>query len=631
MANAAFLSRAAVLLVLGALPLLQPAAAVAEDVKPVQALAMHGAPKYAPGFDHFDYTNPDAPKGGEIHFAGSGTFDSLNPFIMKGVAAPGVEIIYQTLLTKSDDEAFTEYGQLAESVEMPEDRSYVVFNLNKSAKFSDGQPVTADDVVWTFNILITEGAPGYRAYYAGVKDVAAESPTRVKFRFKAVGNRELPLILGELPVLPKHFWQGKKFDTTPNVYPVGSGPYEIKSVDNGKRITYARVKNWWAKDLGVNKGKYNFDTIVGDVYRDETVLFQALFSGQYDYRFENVARNWFGEYEDKQPVKAGLIKREEIKNSLPMGMQAFAYNIRRPMFSDPRVRRALNYAFDFEWSNKQLAYGSYQRTSSYFENSDLASRGLPEGKEKEFLEQYRGKIPDEIFSTPYQNPQTNGSGNDLRANLQTAAKLLAEAGWKLGQDQLLQKDGQPFKFEVLLASPAYERWFAPFIGNLKKIGIQASIRHVDDAQYQRRMDDFDYDMTLWSFGESLSPGNEQRGYWGSTAADTKGSHNVIGIKNPVIDELVEKIVGADSAEDLQAYCRALDRILLFNYYVIPNWHLGAWRIAYWDKFGKPAKTAPYSLGVPDTWWFDKDKAAAVAAKAPQKDAAPADAAPDKKE
>lgn len=630
MANAAFLSRAAVLLVLGALPLLQPAAAVAEDVKPVQALAMHGAPKYAPGFDHFDYTNPDAPKGGEIHLGASGTFDSLNPFIMKGVAAPGIGMIYQTLLTKSDDEAFTEYGQIAESIETPDDRSYVVFNLRKDAAFSDGKPLTADDVVWTFKTLTTQGAPFYRAYYANVKDVVAETPTRVKFTFNIAGNRELPLILGELPVLPKHFWDGKKFDTSLNAFPIGSGPYEIKTVDNGRRITYARVKNWWARDLGVNKGQYNFDTIVEDVYRDDTVLLQAFFTGGYDFRSENIAKAWYTEY-DKKPVKDGLIKKEEIKHSLPVGMQAFVYNTRRPLFSDPKVRHALNYAFDFEWSTKQFSYGSYKRTQSFFENSDLASSGVPEGKEKDILEQFRGKIPDEIFTTAYENPKTNGSGGDLRANLGTAKQLLAEAGWKLGPSGLLEKDGQPFKFEILTGFDAYERWINPFIGNLKKLGIQATLRNVDAAQYQNRLENFEFDMTVTSFGESLSPGNEQRDFWGSDKADVKGSRNIIGVKNPVVDALIEKIVTAKEREDLQAYCHALDRVLLFNYYVIPQWYYDSYRIAYWDKFGRPAKTAPYSLGVPDTWWFDKDKAAAVAAKAPQKDAAPADAAPDKKE
>lgn len=585
----------------------------------VHALAMHGEPKYAAGFDHFDYVNPNAPKGGEMKLAADGTFDNLNSFIIKGVPAPGIGMIYQTLLTKSDDEAFTEYGQLAESIEMPEDRSYVVFNLHKDAKFSDGEPLTADDVVWTFKTLMTKGHPVYRAYYASVKDAVAESPTRVKFTFNMAGNRELPLILGELPVLPKHFWAKRDFAATLQDFPVGSGPYKVKAVENGRRVTYERVKDWWAKDLGVNKGQYNFDQITYDTYRDETVLLQAFFAGAYDFRAENIAKAWFTEYKAK-PVLQGLIKKEEIKHSLPAGMQGFVYNTRRPVFSDAKVRHALNYAFDFEWSNKQFAFGSYKRNHSYFENSELASSGLPQGNELKILEEFRGKIPDEVFTTEYKNPVTNGSGTDIRQNLSTAKQLLTEAGWTMGKSGLLEKDGHPFKFEILTQSEAFERWISPFIANLKKLGIEATLRNVDTAQYQNRMDNFDFDMTVSTFGQSLSPGNEQRDFWGSDKADVKASRNIIGVKNEAVDALIQKIITAKERQELLDDCHALDRILLFSYYVIPQWYYDAYRVAYWDKFGRPETPPKYALGVPDSWWYDPAKAEAVAGKAaPKKD------------
>ena len=594
----------------------QPQAAIAPQ--PQAAIAMHGEPKYKAGFDHLDYVNPDAPKGGEIHLATGGTFDTLNPFVLKGVAAPEIGMTFQTLMAGTDDEAFSRYGLIAESMEMPEDRSWVVFNLRKEAKFNDGTPITADDVVWTFDTLTGEkGHPHYRAYYANVKEAKAESPSRVKFTFNMANNRELPLIVGELPVLSKHYWDGKTFDASTLEAPLGSGPYRVKTVEQGHRIVYERVKDWWAKDLPINKGMYNFDTIVVDVYRDETVLFQAFFSGEYDFRAENVAKNWAAEY-DKKPVQDGLIKKEELKHSLPAGMQAFAYNIRRPQLQDPRVREALGYAFDFEWSVKQFAYGLYKRSHSYFENSELASSGLPTGRELEILQEYKGKIPDEVFTKEFTVPKTDGSGNGIRENLGKAKELLNAAGWRIGSSGALEKDGQPFKFEILIDSPAFERWILPFIGNLKKLGINATLRNVDSAQYQHRLEEFDFDMTVRTFGQSLSPGNEQRDYWGTDKADVKGSHNIIGVKNPVLDDLVTKLISAKDREELIAICHAMDRVLLWNYYVIPQWYHDVWWIAYWDKFGHPEISPKYGLGAPETWWYDPQKAAKIAEKAPAK-------------
>jgi microcin C transport system substrate-binding protein len=574
----------------------------------LHGVAMHGQPKYAADFTHLDYVNPDAPKGGEMRLAAQGTFDSLNPYIIKGVAAPGIGLIYQTLMSGTEDEAFSEYGQVAQSVEMPEDRGAVTFNLRKEAKWNDGRPLTAADVVWTFNTLMKDGHPFYRAYYAHVKSAVAEGPSRVTFTFDMKGNRELPLIMGQMPVLPEHFWKGKNFAATSFDPPLGSGPYRVKSVDAGRRITYERVKDWWAADLPINKGQYNFDALVYDLYRDETALLQAFFSGAYDFRNENVAKNWQTAY-DQKPVKQGLIKKEEIKHELPAGMQAFVFNTRRPVFRDARVRRALGYAFDFEWSNRQFAYGAYKRTGSFFENSELASSGLPQGRELEILEAYRGKIPDAVFTTPFENPKTSGNGQDLRENLSTARKLLEEAGWRMGKAGVLEKDGQPLKFEFLSDSEMFERWINPFILNLKKLGVQANLRIVDTAQYENRMQNFDFDMTNGSFGQSLSPGNEQLDFWGSAKADVKGSRNLIGVKDPVVDDLIKQIISAPDRDELIYRTRALDRVLLSGYYVIPNWYIDHYRIAYWDKFGRPTTTPRYGLGVPETWWFDAAKAA----------------------
>ncbi|MBI1214352.1 MAG: ABC transporter substrate-binding protein [Alphaproteobacteria bacterium] len=599
-----------------------PAAAVPQ---PQYGVAMHGTPKYGPDFQHLDYVNTDAPKGGEIYLADAGTFDNLNPFILKGVAAPGTAgLLFQTLMVGTSDEAFSEYGLLAQSMEMPEDRSWVVFNLRPQAKWNDGTPVTAQDVVWTFHTLMTKGHPFYRAYYAKVKDATAESPTRVKFTFTMAGNRELPLIMGQMPVLPEHYWKDKDFSKTTLVPPLGSGPYEVDKVDPGRRITYKRVKNWWAAGLPIVRGQYNFDAITYDMYRDETVMLQAFFAGAYDFRLENIAKAWHTEYEQK-PVKEGWIRKEEIHNSLPAGMQAFAYNIRRDIFKDPRVRHALNYAFDFEWSNKQFAYGDYTRTASYFDNSELAATGKPEGRELEILKKYKddpkykGDVPDEALTEAYANPKTSGTGRDMRANLSTARQMLEAAGWHVGKSGVLEKDGKPFKFEILINSNAFERWINPFIANLKRLGIRATLRFVDAAQYQNRMDSFDFDMTVATFGQSLSPGNEQRDFWGAEKADVKGSRNIIGIKNPVVDDLIDQIVSAPDRQELIARTHALDRVLLWNFYVIPQWHIDHYRIAYWDKFGRPDITPKYGLGAPNTWWFDARKAAALQDKRKGKD------------
>lgn len=578
--------------------LLLPFTALAAE--PVHGIAMYGQPKYAAGFEHFDYVNPDAPKGGTLRVSALGTFDSLNPFIVKGVPADNIGLIYQTLLTGSNDETFTEYGLLAETIEVPEDRSAITFNLRKNAVWSDGKPVTADDVVWSFNTLMEKGAPFYAAYYADVETVTAENDKRVTFKFKRAGNRELPLIVGQLAVLPKHYWQGKDFGATSLTPPVGSGPYKIAKVDAGKSVTFERIKDWWGENLAVNKGRFNFERIVVDYYRDTTVAVEAFFAGRYDIRQEYVAKVWATGY-DAPAVKDGRIKKEEIKNALPAGMQAFVMNIRKPVFADPAVRKAMQYAFDFEWANKALAHGAYTRSDSYFSNSMYAATGLPTGRELRILMEYKDKLPPELFTTEYKNPTTDGTGN-ARDNLRKAMQILDDAGYTVGTDGIREKDGVKLSFEIIENQAEFERWVLPYIRNLKRIGIDARFRVVDTSQMVARLNDFDFDMTVSGFGQSLSPGNEQREFWGSAKADEKGSRNIIGIKNEVVDALVEKIAMAESQEELTATVKALDRVLLWNYYVVPQWYTPVWKIAYWDKFEHPEKVAPYGLGYMDTWW-----------------------------
>lgn len=584
--------------------LLAPAGLQTDAPVVSSSIAMHGQTKYGADFTHFDYVNPDAPKGGTMHLSGPETFDNLNQFITKGISAKGLKLIYQTLLTKSEDEPFSMYGALAETIEVPKDRSWIIFNLRPEAKWHDGKPVTADDVVWTFNTIMAKGLPQYKAYYASVEKVEALDKRRVKFIFNQAGNLELPLIVGELAILPKHYWAGRDFEATTLDKPLGSGPYKVGKVNPGRSIEYVRVKNWWADNLPVYKGRFNFDRIVFDYYRDQNITLEAFFAGEFDFHQEYTAKLWATAY-DAPPVVDGRIKKQTVKNEIPQGMQAFVMNLRRPVFQDIAVRKAIAYAFDFEWSNKQFAYGAYDRTRSFFQNSEMAATGLPEGRELEILEQFRDRLPEAVFTEEYNPPKTKGYGNN-RENLKAAIKLLEEAGYQIGKDGLRvdPKTGAPLEFEFVVANTnaAFERWFGPWKKNMQRIGIKANIRVVDAAQYINMILAFDYDMIVSSWPQSTSPGNEQREYWGSDRADMSGSRNFIGLKDPVVDELIELIVTAPSREELVIRCRALDRILQAGWYVVPNWHLAAWRIAYWNKFEKPKTQAPYDLGYIDTWW-----------------------------
>ncbi len=576
-----------------------------------EGIAMHGETKYKPGFTHFDYTNPDAPKGGEVHEAAIGTYDNLNPFILKGVAPAGIGLTFSTLTTQSDDEPFSEYGQLAAKVEMPADRSWVAYTLRPEARFSDGSPVTAADVIWTFDTLKAKGNPFYRAYYRSVAKAEQTGERTVKFTFAPGDNRELPLILGQLPVLSKTYYESHDFAQTTLDAPLGSGPYKVVAVDPGRSITYERIKDWWGKDLPVNKGRFNFDRIRYDYYRDSNVALEAFKAGAFDFRLENSATFWATGY-DSPAVRDGRIKKVEIPNELPQGMQCYAFNIRHDIFKDPRVREALAYAFDFEWTNKTLFYGQYSRTESYFSNSELASKGLPSPAELKILEPLKDEIPPEVFTKEYRAPRTDGSGN-IRPNLAVAFKLLQSAGWTAKGGAMVDAKGEPLAFEILLDDPAFERVTQPFVQNLLRLGVKAHIRTVDTAQYKYRTDHFDYDMIIKAFPESLSPGNEQREFWGSEYADEPGSENAIGIKDKAIDKLVDLIISAPDRESLVTRTHALDRVLLWHHYVIPNWHITYFRVAYWDKFGRPATSPKYGLGF-ETWWVDPAKAAALKAK-----------------
>lgn len=573
-------------------------------------LALHGEPNYPSNFTHFAYVNPDAPRGGELRLGAIGTFDNLNPFILKGMAASDSGMPFEKLMESALDEPFSQYGWLAESVTVAPDRSWVSYKLRSKARFHDGKPVTPDDVIFSFETLRDKGHPFYRSYYKDVVKAEKTGPLEVKFTFKGAGNTELPLIMGQLPVMAKHFWESKDFSATTLEPILGSGPYRFESVNAGRSTTLKRVADWWGKDLPVNKGRYNFDTIRTDYYRDSTVAIEAFLAGKYDLRVENIAKEWATAY-TSPAVKQGLIVKKEFPNALPSGMQGFIFNMRRNVFKDKRVREALNLAFDFEWSNKTVAYGAYKRTRSYFENSELEARGLPSPEEMKILETYKGKIPDEVFTTEYNPPKTDGSG-DARENLRKAAALLKEAGWTLKNGKLKDAAGKSLSFDILTESPTFERWIQPFLRNLERLGIEARYRIVDAAQYQSLVDNFDYDIIVHVFGQSLSPGNEQRDYWSSARADQKGSRNLIGVKDPVVDELVEKLVYAPDRASLVTLCHALDRVLQWSVYVIPHWYMGAYRVAYWDMFGQPSVSPPYGLPFEDAWWIDAEKMKKIA-------------------
>ncbi len=604
------MARLLVALLVAAIAPAMAAAQAPPAARPVNgpAISMYGDLKYPPGFTHFQYANPEALKGGEVKLAAFGTFDTLNPFTLKGVSAAGLGELFDSLMAPARDEAFSYYGLVAETIETPADRSWVAFTLRPQARFHDGTPMTVDDVMWTFETLKAKGQPFFRSYYAQVVKVEKVGDRKVKFTFGPGDNRELPLIVGQLPVLSRAYWAKRDFEKTTLDPPLGSGAYKIESFEAGRTITYRRVKDYWAAKLGVKVGTDNFETIRYDYYRDVNVALEALKAGQYDLRLENVAKNWATAYTGPA-IAQGLLKKEEIKNELPTGMQGFVFNTRRPLFQDARVRRALGYAWDFEWTNKNLFFGSYARTKSYFSNSELASSGLPGPDELPLLEPFRGKVPEDVFTREYKPPVTDGSGNN-REGAREALRLLGEAGWTVKGGKLVNPRGEPFAFEILIDEPTWERVTLPFVKNLERLGITARVRTVDAAQYQKRIDTYDFDMLVTVWPQSLSPGNEQRDFWGSAAATTPGTRNLAGIRDPVVDRLIELLIQAPDRKALVARTRALDRVLLWGFYVIPHFHLQAFRVAYWDRFGRPAVAPKYSFGF-DTWWIDPKKDAAL--------------------
>jgi microcin C transport system substrate-binding protein len=579
-----------------------------ENLAQHHALSLIGKPHYGPDFGHFDWVNPSALKGGRVRQWTLGSFDSLNPFPVKGSPASGLRLIYDTLMMQSPDEPATSYGLVAEWVAYPADFSSATFQLRSGARFNDGNPITPEDVIFSLETL-KKVSPNYSLYYKDVARVEKTGDRQVTFIFDVKGNRELPLIIGDLMVLPKHFYavagaNGEPRDLSKSTLeiPLGSGPYRIKDMDPGRGITYERVKDWWAKDLPVAVGQWNFDEISYTYFRDRVPAFEAFKTGQLDYWYENSAKFWATAY-DFDAVTRGLVKRHKVATKSVSEMQTFAFNVRRPQFQDPRVRRAFSLAFDFEWANKNLFYDQYQRLESFFDNSELKAPPRPEGRELELLQEVKNEVPPEVFTTVWRNP-VNTTPEDARRHLSQAAKMFAEAGWVPKNGVLTNAQGAELTAEFLLVQPDFERIVLPFKTALEKLGVKASVRIVDTSQYQRRHDTFDFDIIVATFPQSESPGNEQREFWGASAADKEGSRNVIGIKNPAVDKLINKVILAQDREELVAATHALDRVLLWNYYVVPQWHFPFDRLAMWDMFRRPDKLPARSSSFLRVWWYD---------------------------
>ena len=609
--------------------------------EPKHGLSVFGDLKYASDFKHFDYVNPDAPKGGRMVTMGTGganSYDTFNGLILKGDAAQGLGLLFDTLMVRAEDEPDAMYGLVAKSADVAADKMSVTFKLRSEAKFSDGTPVTAEDVINSFTLIKDKGHP---ALAMPMRDVAAAEildAETIKFTFKGELTRDLPVILAGLPVLSKAYYATQAFEETSLKPPLGSGPYVIKDFSPGTHVTYKRREDYWAKDLPVNRGRHNFDEIKYDYYRDRTAQLEAIKSGGMDLREEFTSVNWATGY-NIPAVAEGRLIRDTIADENPSGAQGFFMNTRREKFQDPRVREALGLAFDFEWSNIKLFYKLYTRTHSFFENSDMKASGKPGAEELALLEPFRDKLSPAAFDEPYSPPATDGSGNN-RDNLKKAHDLLIAAGWNVNQEVVADPDCGTFcrlmrsiglgakkarnvarnakdetlDVEILMDDSMFERIIGPYIENLKKIGVNAAARLVDPAQYERRMKSFDFDMTTQRYSLRLTPGVELRTYWGSEAASMDGSFNLAGIKDPAIDALIDKVVGAKSRAELVAATRAIDRVLRASHYWVPHWYKASHNIAYWDKFSRPATKPKYDPGILDTWWYDSKKAEALAAR-----------------
>jgi len=605
--------------VTGLSPIPEARAQAAADPAWRHGLSLFGDVKYPAGFKHFDYVNPAAPKGGVARQIALGTFDSFNLVVagVKGSIAGAVGLIYESLTTPALDEVSTEYGLLAETVSYPDDYSWVIYRLREQARWHDGKPVTPEDVVYSLETF-KKHHPQYSAYYRHVVKAEKSGERDVKFTFDAPGNRELPQIVGQLIILPKHWWEGtdaagarRDVSATTLEPPLGSAAYRIKSFVPGRSVVLERVKDYWGAAINVNLGRHNFEELRYEYFRDGTVAIEAFKADQIDWRSENSAKNWATAY-DFPAVKDKRVLLEEFPNRSSGIMQAFALNIRRPQFSDARVRRALNFAFDFEEMNKQIFYGQYKRISSYFDGTELASSGLPQGQELEILETVRAGVPPEVFTTAYSNP-VGGNPEAVRNNLREALKLLKEAGYEVRDRKLVEaRSGTPFALELLVEDPAMERVMLFFKPSLERLGMSVSVRTIDPTQYENRLRSWDFDIVVSSWGESLSPGNEQREFWGSHAADMAGSRNIVGIKNPAIDTLIERVIFTKDRAELVAATKALDRVLLWNHYVVPQWNYPFLRTARWDRFGHPETMPKYGLSAfPALWWYDAGKAAKI--------------------
>ena len=567
-------------------------------------IAMHGKPKYEESFTHLDYVNPDAPKGGVVRFGSYGSFDNLNRVAFKGSKAAGLGYVNDTLMRRVWDEAFSLYGLIAEFVEMPEDRSSVTFYLNPKATFHDGSPITRDDVLFSLETFQTKGTPNQKKTYGKVVSTELIGNHGIKMVFVNNEDKELPLIVaGFLPIIPKKYYENIDVTKTFLDIPLGSGPYTIENLDPGRQIKYKRVENYWAKDLPVNKGLYNFDTIIYDYYKDSNVLVEAFKVGEYDFRREYNVKRWLSEY-DFKAVDSGEVILKEMNNDRPVGMNGLVMNTRKNIFNNRNVRLALSYAYDHEWINKTIYQNAYVRTDSFFDNSPLSSSGLPSDAELELLNPWRDQIPSEIFTETFTPPKTDGSGN-ARKNLLKAKEILQEEGWIIKNDKLT-KDGKEFKFEFLIVSPSDEKIALAYQSNLKKLGITMEVRTVDSSQYQARLLNYDFDMIKRYWGVSLSPGNEQQFYWGSEVGKKDGSRNYPGINSPAIDALIEKLISAKNREELTTAIHALDRVLLWGHYVVPLYHSNKDRIAYWDFFEYPEEIPLYGIVI-ESWWVNKDK------------------------
>ncbi len=566
--------------------------------------AMGYVPKYADDFTHFDYVDPNAKKGGRLMLAGTGAFDSFNPFILKGVTAEGTDLLFDTLMVSSKDEPFSKYPLIANDIELAKDKLSVTFKINPKARFNNGDEITAQDVKFSFDTIMSDKAhPQYRFMYGDVKDAQVIDKYTIRFNFKQP-NPELHLILGGVYVFSKKWLADTSFDKLTEVKPIASGPYTIKEYDLGKRITYQRNENYWANDLPTRKGQFNFAEIQYKYYQDLVISLEAFKAGEFEFRYEYYSKLWAREHNGPN-YDSGKIKKENLPHSNIEGMQGFIFNIRREIFKDVNVRRAIALAFDFEWSNKRLFYNQYVVNDSYFSNSELKATGLPSEKELALLNPYKSQLPEAIFNQPW-HPVSTKPPHSLRKNLREARDILKKAGWEIKDGELVNKENQPLKFNVLLAQKGMDRILAPFARNLAKLGIVMKYRTVDRSLYIRRIREFDYDMIVGSFPESMSPGNELRNMFHSVSADKKGSRNYIGIKDPVVDMLVDSIIMSKNREDLIVACHALDRVLLNGNYLVPNWYINTHRIAYWDKFNRPKQTPLYynpKEWMISSWWL----------------------------